>query len=183
MRDASRAQRVLPWCMVVAVAFAGHAMAAPDPSAQRLCDAYDGVPKRFGPARGAEPNRPGMVRIPAGQFRMGSDAGYPEERNVHVVRLDSFLIDRHHVTNAEFALFVRATGYVTMAERRRDARDFPGVPESQLVPGSVVFNWPVAGSGSITRTDGGSSSPAPVGGTPPGRAATCEGWPIIPSCM
>ncbi|MFJ4290725.1 formylglycine-generating enzyme family protein [Cupriavidus sp. NPDC089707] len=146
VRVASPAQGVLSWCMVAVVAIGGHAMASPDPSAERLCAAYNGVPAHFGPARAGQPNRAGMVRIPAGQFRMGSDAGYPEERNVHLVRLDSFLIDRHHVTNAEFALFVRATGYLTTAERRRDAKDFPGVPGSQLVPGSVVFNWPTAGS-------------------------------------
>ncbi len=146
-RNASRAQGVSFWCVAVAVAFAGHAMAAPDPSTQRLCAAYDGVPEGFGAARGGQPNRAGMVRIPAGQFRMGSDAGYPEERHVHSVRLNSFLIDRHQVTNAEFALFVMATGYVTTAERRRDPKDFPGVPASQLVPGSVVFNWPAGGSG------------------------------------
>jgi formylglycine-generating enzyme required for sulfatase activity len=114
-------------------------------SAQRLCGAYRGVPDGFGPARGGEPNRAGMVRIPAGQFQMGSNDGYPEERAVHRVTMDSFLIDRHDVTNAEFAAFAKATGYVTEAERPRDPAAFPGVPASQRVPGSVVFVWPKPG--------------------------------------
>jgi formylglycine-generating enzyme required for sulfatase activity len=62
-----------------------------------------------------------MVRIPAGEFTMGTDddAGYPQdgegpEREVHV---DEFLVDQHAVTNAEFLEFVQETGYTTDAER------------------------------------------------------------------
>ncbi|SMG57782.1 formylglycine-generating enzyme family protein [Paraburkholderia susongensis] len=118
------------------------AMSTAAPSGQRLCAAYSGVPAGFGPARNGVPNRAGMIRIPAGRFQMGSNDGYPEERNVRTVRLDSFLIDEHEVTNEEFARFVKATGYVTDAERARDPAQFPGVPKAQLVPGSVVFVWP-----------------------------------------
>ncbi|AQH03081.1 gliding motility-associated lipoprotein GldK [Burkholderia sp. KK1] len=107
-----------------------------------LCEAYRGVPAGFGPMRSGAPNRAGMIAIAAGRFRMGSTEGYPEEHNVQPVKLDGFLIDAHEVTNAQFAMFVRATGYVTEAERQRDPRDFPGVAREQLQPGSVVFVWP-----------------------------------------
>jgi formylglycine-generating enzyme required for sulfatase activity len=58
-----------------------------------------------------------MVLIPGGTFRMGSDKGMPHEAPIHAVRLDSFYVDAHEVTNAEFARFVDAAGYVTEAEK------------------------------------------------------------------
>ena len=70
---------------------------------------------------------------------MGSDDHYPEEAPVHRVAVDGFWIDRAPVTNAEFAGFVDATGYVTVAERRLDPADFPGAPSENLQPGSLVF--------------------------------------------
>ncbi len=82
---------------------------------------------------------PGMVWIPGGTFRMGSDSGHSNERPVHEVAIDGFWIDRHEVTNAQFAAFVDATGYVTVAERTPRAEDFPGAPTELLVPGSLVF--------------------------------------------
>ena len=81
----------------------------------------------------------GMVRVPAGEFMMGSDSFYPEERPVHRVAVDGFLLDRDPVTNAEFAAFVEATGHVTRAERVPEAADFPDADPDQLVPGSLVF--------------------------------------------
>jgi formylglycine-generating enzyme required for sulfatase activity len=51
----------------------------------------------------------------------------------------AFCIDRDEVTNARFAAFVAATGYVTVAERPLDPADFPGAPPENLVPGSLVF--------------------------------------------
>jgi formylglycine-generating enzyme required for sulfatase activity len=77
--------------------------------------------------------------IPAGTFRMGSDAHYPEEAPSRDVTLDGFSIDTHEVTNREFAAFVRATGYTTVAERPLDPADFPGAPAENLQPGSLVF--------------------------------------------
>jgi formylglycine-generating enzyme required for sulfatase activity len=58
---------------------------------------------------------------------------------VHQVHLDGFWIDRTEVTNEEFAKFIRATGYKTVAERKPAAKDFPGAPPENLVPGAVVF--------------------------------------------
>jgi formylglycine-generating enzyme required for sulfatase activity len=80
-----------------------------------------------------------MVWIPAGTFRMGADQFYPEERPVRQVEVDGFWIDRCPVTNAQFAMFVRATGYFTVAERAPDPNLYPGALPELLVPGSLVF--------------------------------------------
>ncbi|MFE4951327.1 formylglycine-generating enzyme family protein [Leifsonia sp. NPDC056665] len=80
-----------------------------------------------------------MVRIDGGTFRMGSDEFYPDEQPVHERTVDSYLIDRYAVTNADFARFVDATGYVTVAERPMDPADYPGVAAEDLVPGAMVF--------------------------------------------
>jgi formylglycine-generating enzyme required for sulfatase activity len=80
-----------------------------------------------------------MVWIPGGTFRMGSEDFYPEERPVHEVTVDDFWIDRSLITNAQFARFVEATGYVTLAERPPNPADFAGAPAENLVPGSMVF--------------------------------------------
>lgn len=80
-----------------------------------------------------------MVWIPGGTFRMGSADFYPEERPVHPVAVDGFWMDEHPVTNAEFRRFVELTGYVTVAERTPDPKDYPGVDVAFLVPGSLVF--------------------------------------------
>ena len=84
-----------------------------------------------------------MVRIPGGEFWMGSDhADMEDARPVHRVYVDAFLMDRTEVTNDQFAAFVAATGYLTVAERTPDPKDFPGAKPEDLVPGSVVFTPP-----------------------------------------
>lgn len=83
-----------------------------------------------------------MVFLPGGTFRMGSDRHYPEEAPVHRVRVDGFWIDLTPVTNAQFRAFVRATGYVTMAERRPDPKDYPGALPHMLQAGSLMFKPP-----------------------------------------
>jgi formylglycine-generating enzyme required for sulfatase activity len=83
-----------------------------------------------------------MARVPGGTFLMGSDAHYPEEAPAHPVTVDGFWIDRGPVTNRAFAAFVRATGYVTVAERPADPADYPGATAEQLAPASVVFRNP-----------------------------------------
>src|SRR5262249_28921270 len=77
------------------------------------------------------------VWIPPGTYRLGSAKHYPEEAPVHRVTIDGFWIDRHLVTNRRFAEFVRATGYVTVAERALDPNDFPGAPAENLVTRSL----------------------------------------------
>lgn len=90
------------------------------------------------PAPGAAPE--GMVWIPGGTFWMGcSDCDMPDTQPVHLVSLDGYWIDRTPVTNAKFAEFVKATGYVTIAERSPDPREYPGVDPKNLVAGSAVF--------------------------------------------
>src|SRR5690349_10214095 len=79
---------------------------------------------------------PGMVAIPAGQFTMGSDYGmFEDTRPLHKVTLSGFFMDKGPVTNAQFARFIKATGYQTVAERKPDPKLFPGVPADKLVPG------------------------------------------------
>ncbi len=94
----------------------------------------------------------GMVWIPAGEFSMGSTdpLARPDESPVHRVRVSGFWIDQTEVTNAQFALFVDATNYVTVAERAVDwesikAQVEPGTPkpaDELLQPGSLVFTPP-----------------------------------------
>ncbi|TDE91734.1 formylglycine-generating enzyme family protein [Occultella glacieicola] len=80
-----------------------------------------------------------MVRLDGGTFLMGSEEFYPDERPVHEREVAPFWIDRYEVTNAAFARFVAATGYVTVAERELDPKDFPGADPADLVPGAMVF--------------------------------------------
>ncbi|MBO2011177.1 formylglycine-generating enzyme family protein [Hymenobacter negativus] len=84
-----------------------------------------------------------MVLVPGGSFRMGTeDPHFADASPLHTVTLKPFYLDEHEVTNAAFAAFVEATHYVTVAERKPNPRDFPGVPEAQLVAGSAVFARP-----------------------------------------
>lgn len=94
-----------------------------------------------------------MTFVPAGTFTMGSNRHRPEERYTHIVSVDGFWIDRTEVTNAQFAKFVAATGYVTLAERGGDAKVHANMPAELLVPGSVAFIMPTDTSrgGSITQ--------------------------------
>ncbi len=80
-----------------------------------------------------------MVWIPGGTFMMGSNDHYPEEAPAHNVAVDGFWMDQYEVTNADFRRFVKATGYVTVAERPLNPDEYPGVPPELLVPGSLVF--------------------------------------------
>lgn len=84
-----------------------------------------------------------MVLVKGGTFTMGSaDPSFEDARPLHKVRLHDFWMDEHEVTNAQFAAFVKATGYKTVAEQELDPKDFPGVPAEKLIPGSAVFSPP-----------------------------------------
>lgn len=92
-----------------------------------------------GDARAAEP--PGCplpvddeLWVPGGKVRIGTDKAYADEGPAHEVTLRGFWIDRHEVTNRQFATFVKATGYVTRAERNG---------------GSVVFQPPGPGAAPV----------------------------------
>ncbi len=82
---------------------------------------------------------PGMVVVAGGEFQMGSDSAHPDEQPVHPVRLRTFRLDRHEVTNQQFGQFVKATGHVTDAERNGYAWVYlPGGTDFIRVPGT---NW------------------------------------------
>ena len=87
-----------------------------------------------------------MVWVPGGEFSMGSDDFYPEERPAHRVAVDGFWMDEHPVTAGAFRRFVRASGHTTVAERPLDPADYPDADPALLVPGSLVFRRPPARS-------------------------------------
>ncbi|HEY4286620.1 MAG TPA: formylglycine-generating enzyme family protein [Puia sp.] len=94
----------------------------------------------------------GMKWVPGGEFSMGAmdpsrikNGGHEpmaDARPVHRVYVDGFYMDATEVTNAEFAAFVNATGYKTVAEQIPTRAEFPDAPEQNLVAGSVVFSPP-----------------------------------------
>ena len=92
----------------------------------------------------AAPLDAGMVWIRGGSFLMGSEDFYPEERPISRVEVDGFFMHEHPVSVAEFARFVAALGYVTVAERPLDPTEYPEADPDLLRPGSLVFQ----------RTDG-----------------------------
>ena len=123
-----------------------------------------------------------MVWVPGGQFLMGSEDFYPEERPVHRAQVDGFWIDEHPVTVAEFRRFVKATGHVTVAEMAPDAGDFPDADPDQLVPGSLVFTPPgQPGRAWTTSGPGGRGCRARSGAGPRARGATSTAGTCTPS--
>jgi len=102
-----------------------------------------------GKAPAPTPAPEGMVWIPGGEFSMGSDdsgeslCGLPgvtrDAQPVHRVFVDGFWMDATEVTNEQFEKFVKATGYLTIAERTPTREEFPTAPPENLVAGSTVF--------------------------------------------
>jgi formylglycine-generating enzyme len=94
----------------------------------------------------------GMVWIPGGKFSMGAQEprhvnevgmhAIMDSRPIHRVYVDAFYMDKTDVTNQEFAVFVKATGYITVAERTPRLEDYPDARPENLVAGSVVFSPP-----------------------------------------
>ena len=95
---------------------------------------------------------PGMVWVPGGSLALG-DTVYAEESPVRQVPVAGFWLDRTEVTNDEFAAFVQASAYVTVAERAVDAAKHPELPPVMRLPGAVVFVSPtdLSGRGSPTQ--------------------------------
>ena len=91
----------------------------------------------------------GMVWIPGGEFSMGTDSSNEsicslpgmtrDAQPIHRVYVDGFWMDSTEVTNEQFARFVKATGYVTVAEQKPTQAEFPNAPPENLVAGSTVF--------------------------------------------
>jgi formylglycine-generating enzyme len=102
------------------------------------------------PPPGRAPN--GMVWIPGGEFSMGAHdvpqmdmvgmQATTDSRPIHRVYVDGFFMDETDVTNAQFAEFVHATNYVTVAEKLPTTEEFPGAPAESLYAGGVVFSPP-----------------------------------------
>jgi formylglycine-generating enzyme required for sulfatase activity len=105
---------------------------------------------RANPAKAPSATPVGMVWIPGGEFSMGcNESGESlcglkgvtrDALPIHRVAVDGFWMDATEVTNAQFAKFVEATGYKTVAEQVPTAEEFPGAPPDELVAGSVVFS-------------------------------------------
>jgi sulfatase modifying factor 1 len=83
-----------------------------------------------------------MVWVDGGEFTMGSEDFYSDERPLQRMSVGGFWIDVCQVTNAQFAAFVKDTGYVTEAELAPDPAMYPGAPVENLVPGGLVFVMP-----------------------------------------
>ena len=148
---------------------------------------------------------PGMVWIPGGEFWMGGPAsdrvavdsarhnsggpvcaelaaGFPDARPAHRVKVDGFWMDATEVTNEEFARFVRATGYVTVAERKPTPEQYPGAPPEMLVAGSVVFTPPRGAVGLDNPLQWWSYVPGADWRHPSGLGSTIEGrekYPVV----
>jgi formylglycine-generating enzyme len=130
------------WCL--------HARQSPEAVSTSTAAAFQAAVANARPDPGEPPS--GMVWIPGGEFSMGA-AESPDmnmvgmqattdSRPIHRVYVDGFWMDTTVVTNTQFAKFVEATGYVTIAERTPRAEDFPGAPPENLVAGAVVFSPP-----------------------------------------
>ena len=104
------------------------------------------------PPQAAGNPHPGMVWVPGGTLPLG-DTVYAEEMPVRPVQVAGFWMDRTEVTNDQFAAFVQATAYRTVAERAVDASRHPELPAEMRLPGAVVFISPtsLSGQGSPTQ--------------------------------
>jgi formylglycine-generating enzyme required for sulfatase activity len=146
---------VVAVCLVVGGLIAGAAVRRSRAAAQSA-SCCDNLPSRFAPSSAtpttgatAPLTTAGMVWIPAGEFAMGTDdrSAYGPEHPAHRVKVSGFWMDETDVTNTQFAEFVKATGYVTTAERAPDWDELkkqvpPGTPKPPpevLVAASLVF--------------------------------------------
>lgn len=127
-----------------------------------IATCHDNIPDRFGSPgntsssaieeRDAPVSHEGMVYIEGGEFMRGSndDRGRKDELPAHKAKVDGFWIDETEVTNAQFAAFVEATGYVTIAEKKPDWEEIkkqlppgtPKPPDEVLVAASLTFHSP-----------------------------------------
>jgi sulfatase modifying factor 1 len=161
---AARGRRVWPWGVAVVltvlalVALVATRRTPADAPGSPAGNAMPAASTTFLPTRAntsppAGPAPRGMVWIPGGEFSMGAQEppdmddtvgmqATTDSRPIHRVYVDGFWMDASEVTNEQFAAFVKATGYVTVAERKPTAEEFPGAPPENLVAGSVVFSPP-----------------------------------------
>ena len=168
--SAARHRKVWPWVAVVVVGIvlviaartlrSKPATPATSPPVTKVSAPAPEMPAsaRFLPTVENKNLRPapapaGMVWIPGGEFSMGAQdppamddtvgmQATTDSRPVHRVYVDGFWMDATEVTNEQFAAFVKATGYVTVAERKPRQEDFPTAAPTDLTAGSVVFSPP-----------------------------------------
>lgn len=96
-----------------------------------------------------KPTPNGMAWIPGGEFSMGTNIedeslcsikGVTKDASpIHRVYVDGFYMDKTEVTNEQFAAFVKATGYITLAEKKPAHEQYPDIPLEYLIAGSAVF--------------------------------------------
>jgi len=151
-QDSGRGKRLIIAFVVVAgvVGWAAYLQRRPPPTqGTESPTAAASAPTRPATSRPPASAPEGMVWIPGGEFSMGSDSaseslcGQPgvtrDAQPIHRVFVDGFWMDKTEVTNDEFEKFVKATGYVTVAERTPTQEEFPTAPPENLVAGSTVF--------------------------------------------
>ncbi len=116
------------------------------------------------------PVKDGMIQLPGGTYQMGSKGSFdtpygtkefPEEAPVRTIAVKGFSMDQTEVTNDQFAEFVKATGYVSFAERPAKLEDFPAearanLPQGGFNQGSLIFVKPAASVGDPNTADAGS---------------------------
>jgi len=161
------------------------------PSKQRAVRLTESVAASASRIRAATGSTGGMIKLDGGKFWMGtdSDEGFPQdgEGPVRDVVLDPFFIDRHPVTNDQFAEFVRATGYVSEAERFGWSFVFQGHIPADLYPRLVDdtaprVNWWCKVNGAYWRAPEGPGSNVGTRGNIPvthmswNDAAAFAGW-------
>lgn len=117
------------WVAAITLLLAACTPETPVVTATRPCPALSG---------------PAYVWVAPASVTIGEDNGRPEEGPARQATVAGFWIAAHEVTNAEYAAFVRATGYRTLAER--DPPVLPGAPPAMRQPGSAVFAVPDAGN-------------------------------------
>lgn len=91
------------------------------------------------PTPSRAPSTAGMVLVKGGEYLQGAAPARREEGPPRATRVGSFWIDKTEVTNADFARFVAATGYVTLAEKPLDPKLYPGLSGDDLKPSAIVF--------------------------------------------
>ncbi len=107
------------------------------------------IPSRFNSFGIKVDKHDGMVWIPAGTFMMGGDnkQARKDEYPKHSVKVNGFYMDETEVTNAQFTEFVKATGYITTAEKdinwdeikSQVSPNTPKPPDSVLKAASLTF--------------------------------------------
>lgn len=134
----------LTYCVLLAISTSGIAQEIKNTHTSSTKNTTSAIPNRFSKGKASSSktikSKDGakMILINGGSFEMGS-SNFADAQPVHPVELSSFYMDEHEVTVAQFAQFVEETGYITVAERELNPKDYPGVDPEVLVPGSAVF--------------------------------------------